>query len=355
MSVANWFGWGGGNTPTDELPEIFPLAFGKESFIEIDCIAIYQKILTDVMERTHGLSEEQQDTLWDNCVQSEANHGLISLLARAMAYKQELFLVYDPAINVLRRADTGEQQQIKADYEKGNDSNIGVYLSFQHYLKSDLVRLYSALEYCTIASLNKSMNLSAAIQLKMNEMRSGVNLNDKSEVIAQAKLIAKSLGNGRDVLLDAKDVIENSKPDLTSIEAAIDYLNEKRAFYLGMPASYLCGEQTTGIGTTGEADTKAVERGLKNYYYSIVKPVLEALFDISPSYKSQDFRQIDQAMNALKTFAVTDDSILSLENKTLIINKLLDLPEDEEGDDVPEPTEILPPKDRAVNNSYPQI
>jgi hypothetical protein len=356
MGLGEFFGWGGGSVPSDELPLIFPMPLAKDSFIEIDVINIYQKILTDVMERVHGLDDEKTEILWDNCIQSEANHGLISLLARAMAFRKELFLVYDAALNLLRLADPVEQQTIKTDYAKTGGSDLGIYVSFQHYLKSDLVRLYSALEYCTIASLNKSLNLSTAIQLKMSDMRQSTGLSDSQKVIEQAQKIAKALGNGRDVLMDAKDIIENALPDLTSVNASIEYLSEKRAFYLGMPASYLCGEQTTGISSTGEADTKAVERGLKNYYFSIMKPVLEALFqdDVSLSYKSQDFRQIDQAMNALKVFSVTDDTLLSVENKTLILNKLLDLPEDEVGDE-PEPKETLTPEQIGQNNVIPVV
>ncbi len=350
-----FFGFlGGGNTPIEELPVIFPLAFTKEQFVEIDVINIYQKILTDVIERAHGLNEEQQEVLWDNCVASEASHGLISLLARSMAYKRELFVVYDAAINVLRLATPIEQQQIRIDYGLRGESDKGVFISFTHFIRSDLIMLYSALEYCTIASLHKSMNVAAALQLKMSELRKGVNLTDSAEVKAQAQLIAKSLGRGRDILLDAKDSIDTTMPDLTSVTASIEYLNEKRAFYLNMPSSYICGEQTGGIGSTGEADTKAVERGLKNYFYSVVKPVVQAIFDIELTYKSQDFRQVDQGINALKTFAVTDDTLISAENKTLILNKLFDLPEDAEGDE-PEPQEKLTPEQIAVNNSYPVI
>lgn len=344
MGLGNFFGWGSSETTANELPVIFPLEFKKDLFIEIDVVNIYQKILTDVLERTHGLNEEQIETLWDNCVQSESNHGLITLLAKAMTFRKHLFLVYDKALNVLRVATTVEAEQIRQDYAKAGKSAVGVFISFTHYLKSDLVRLYSALEYCTIASLNKSMNLSAAIQLKMNDLRQSTGLNDMAIVKAQALEVARSLARGGDALIDAKDVIENAVPDLTAITASIEYLNEKRAFYLGMPASYLCGEQTGGIGSTGEADTKAVERGLKNYYYSIIKPVLEAVFEAKISYKSQDFRQIDQAMNALKTFALVDEEIISIENKTRIINKLLDLPEDEKGTGPdPEPQVIVQP------------
>jgi len=54
----------------------------------------------------------------------------------------------------------------------------------------------------------------------------------------------------------------------------------------------------------------------------------------------------------VKTFALVDEELISLENKTLIINKLLDLPEDAEGDG---PDPILPPEQVALNNAYPQV
>lgn len=355
MSVATWFGWGSNEVNNQELPFIFPLAFKKELFIEIDVINIYQKILTDVVERTHGLSDEQSELLWDNCLQSESSHGLISVIARAMTFRRELFLVYDKAINIIRKATSDEEVKIREDYKKSSKSSVGVFISFTHYHKSQLVELYSALEYCTIAALHKSMNLSAAIQLKMTDLRQSTGLNDSAEVKAQAVKIARALGNGRDVMLDAKDIIENAVPDISAVEAAIEYLNEKRAFYLGMPASYICGEQTGGIGSTGESDTKAIERGLKNYYNAIIKPVFQAIFGVKPSYKSQDFRQIDQAMNAMKTFALTDESLISLENKTLILNKLLDLPEDSEGTEPPEPkVPDVPPGDPNAKKTPPQ-
>lgn len=355
MSGLNWFGWSTSSIPENELPIIFPLDFKRDNFIEIDVMNIFQKILTDVLERTHGLDDEQCETLYDNCIASEANHGLISLLARSMAFRRNLFLVYEKALNVLRIATPSEQSQIQTDYTTKGESSVGIFISFQHYLKADIIRLYSALEYLTVAHLHKSMNLSTAIQLKMTDLRASTGLVDSATVKAQAQEIAKSLGNGRDILLDAKDVIQNAVPDLTAVETSIEYLNEKRAFYLGLPKSYLGGDLTKGLGDTGEGDTKAIERGLKNYYLSIIKPVLEAIFpDAELSYKSQDFRQIDQAMNALKIFSLVDETLISVENKTLIINKLLDLPEEEEGEG-PEPSEKLEPDQVYVNNGYDQI
>jgi hypothetical protein len=347
--LSTWFGWNLPSASSDELPDIFPLQISQSTFVQTDVVNIFSKILTDVLERTHGIPEKLQPLMWDNCLKSESNDGLISLLSKAMTKKEDLFLIYERAVNVLRLATPKEKEEIKLAYEKDGESSIGIFISFKNFTRSDMINLYSALEYCTVAALNKSMNLSKAIQMKMSDLRGSVSLSDSAEVKSQAKTVALALANGRDVLLDAKDVIETSKPDMEAVKEALLFLNQKRAFYLGLPESYINGEQTGGLGTTGENDTKAVERGLKAYYMSIFKPVIEKLFEIKTSYKSQDFRQISQALEALKTFELTSGQYLSDDNKTLILNKLFDFDEDEKGDEQPNDKELGQEPQEAVN------
>lgn len=330
-SLTTWFGWKA-DTAEQSLPEIFPISITQNEFVKTDVINIFSKILTDVVERTHGLPDDLQSLLWDNCVKSQSSDGLITTLAKAMSDKKDLFLVYEKPLNVLRKATVNEETRIRKDYETQGESAIGYYISFKNYVRADMVKLYSGLEYCTVSALNKSMNLSKAIQFKMSDLRASTSLTDKAEVKEQAQLIAQGLGDGKDVLLDAKDMIETSKPDLTSVKESIMFLNQKRAFYLGMPESYINGEQTGGLGTTGENDTKAIERGLKNYYFSILKPVLESVFQVKVRYKSQDFRQITQGLEALKTFELIGEDLISVENKTAIINQLFDF-DTEQGSD----------------------
>ena len=176
------------------------------------------------------------------------------------------------------------------------------------------------------------MNLSKAVQIKVNDLRASVSLVDSSDARTQARKIATSLSRGRDVMIDAKDIIETAIPDLSATKEAVAFVTQKMSFYLGLPDSYMVGEQTGGIGSTGENDMRAVERGMKSYFYSIVKPVLEALFDIDVTYKSQDFRMIESASDLLKTFALIDDTIVSAENKTKLANRLLGLPDDSVGE-----------------------
>lgn len=336
MGLAELFSFGRSSTTSDELPEIFPVSVTQSDFVKADVVTIFSKILTDVLERTQGLSDDQVQLMWDNCVKSSKSDGLVTLLARAMAEKQDLFLVYEKAVGVIREATPEERQKIETDYKTSAKSATGVFVSFKNFTRSDMVKLYVGLEYCTIAALHKSMNLSKATQLKMSKLRSSVALDDVAEVKTQAVAIARALAAGKDVMIDSEDEIANSVPDLTAVKSSIEFVMQKLAFYLGMPSSYLSGEQTGGLGTTGEGDQKAVERGLKGYYFAVMKPVLEAIFGVTLSYKSQDFRQIAGSMEVIKTFALVDEDLISTENKQRIINSLLDLPEDSVGDVDPE-------------------
>ena len=313
-----------------EIPEIFPISLKQNDFTFTDLLSTYTKILTDAMERTHGLPAPLHPLLWDSCVQSEANEGLISLLACAMVKQSDLFLVYSKSTKVLRKATPEEEEQIKKDYKERAESSVGVFISFKKYIKTEILLVYSGFEFCVLSSLNKSLNVAKAVQIKVNELRTSVSLNDSAIAKEQARSIACALSKGNDVMLDAKDTIETADVDTEPTENAVNFLDEKKAFILGLPVSYLSGEQTSGIGATGEADTKAVERGLKPYWFSILRPVIKALFGKDTEFKTHDFRQINSALETLKTFDLCSNDFLSSESKQEIMARMFELDADEE-------------------------
>lgn len=326
MNLSTFFGFKNLELTSDsDLPEIFSLGLKQDQFVDTDVMNVYSRILTDCVERTQGIDEDIFPLLWDNCLQSEASEGLITLVAQAMSDKKDLFLVYNEALNLVRRATTQEADAIREDYRNRGESALGIFVSFKNYNRTDMVKIYSSMEYCVVASLNKVMNLSKAIQFKMSAMRSSVSLSDSSVAKDQAKTIATALSKGKDVMMDKEDEILTGTPDISSIEKSIEFLDAKKSFYYGMPLSYIDGAQTAGIGSTGEADSKAVERGLKQYYISIVKPVVEDLFRVKTSFKSNDFRQIGSALEAIKTFELTSDELISQDDKKLIIRRLFDI------------------------------
>lgn len=302
-----------------EVPSLFPLNINAQDFIKADIIDTFKKILSDVIERTQGIDGKFEVTLWDNCIQSEASSGLVSLLAHAMTEQKDLFLVYASSVNLLRVATNEEEKQIKEDYKSKGESALGVYVSFKTYGKVDRLKIYSMFEYCILNSLNKTLNVSKALQIKVNDLRASVSVADAPKAIEQAQAIAEALKNGSDVIVDRQDDITTTKPDTEIAEKAINFLYERRSEILGLPLAYVKGEQTGGMGASGENDTKAIERGLKLYYVSIIRPVLKALFKIETSYKSQDFRQFMTGMELLKTFALEADEYMTRESKIELI------------------------------------
>lgn len=348
-----------------EIEEIFPLAINKEDFVKSDILHTYSKILTDVIERTHGLKEEFHNALWDNCLQNESSKGLITLIAEAMTAKADLFLVYKALgkeNSILRLANAEEQKQIREDYKAGGESKVGIYVSFKKYRRTEMLEIYSNFEHCVLGSLNKSLNISDSIQIKINELRSSTSLADSGVAVEQAKNIAEALRNGNDVLLDKNDEIVTAAPDTSASENSTEFLDAKRAFILDLPLSYITGAQTPGMGSSGENDMRAVERGLKQYYVSIVKPILKALFGADTEFKSQDFRQMTTALEVLKAFELSSDTeLMSMEAKQEIIARVFDLDPDKErkaidqelADKEDNPPPELPPGTNPANNNPP--
>jgi hypothetical protein len=314
-----------GTVSSSEIPEIYPLAVNKTTFINSDILSTYHKILTDTVERAHGLTEKYQPALWDNCLQSETSEGLVTLLADAMTHAKDLFIVFVPSISMVRRATHKEQEEIRKDYKEKGESPKGVYVSFTKYRRTEMLRIYSEFEYCVLSGLNKKLNISKALQIKISELRMSTALVDADVAINQAKSIAEALRNGNDVLLDQKDTIETATPDTSTSEKAIGFLDSKKAFVLALPIAYVTGLQTGGIGASGENDMRAVERGLKQYFVSIIQPVFKALFQIETEFKSQDFRQMTTALDVLKTFDLVSDENMSRESKKEIIARVFDL------------------------------
>jgi hypothetical protein len=64
------------NGPLPEgSPEIFPFETNEAHFVTDDVNYVYSRILTDVIERTEGLSADELNLLSDNCVASERSDG----------------------------------------------------------------------------------------------------------------------------------------------------------------------------------------------------------------------------------------------------------------------------------------
>jgi len=306
------------------LPALYELGITCEFFVKNDVTHLYKKILTDVIRRTWGLGPDEMRSMWDNCLKSNANKGLVSLLAESMFMKSDLFLVYQ--MGVIRKATPEERTQIEADYKKQAQSSVGIYISFTDYTLTDMLRTYSHMEYSVLGSLNKKMNVSNAIQFKMSEMRGSTGATDKEQIKAQAKSMCDALAEGKNILMDGADEVATATVEMETTKESILFLDGKRSFMTGMPLSYINGQLTTGIGSTGQADAKAIDRGLEYYFISIIQPVCKALFNKEVQYKVEDTSNLASALEAIKTFELLQGTdILSVDEQKAIVRKLFNL------------------------------
>ena len=341
MNLLNLIGFKGSiaTQSPGEVPEIYTFTHPIQKFVDTDLTTIYLRILTEVVARTQNIKEEIEPLVWDNCLGSESQDGLLTMLSKAMVNKSELYLVYIPALKLVRKATNPEQSKIQADYKAKGESQDGVYVTFKNYDKTDMLKIYSELEYYSVGSLWKGSKLSTAIQLKMNDLRASVGAIDSEPVIAQALAIAEALKCGKDVLIDGKDTIETAKPDLTATNSMNELIAQKRSFYLGLPAAWITGLANKGMGDSGDAEMKAVERGLKPYFKSIIKPVFDRLFDMTAEYESEDTAVLSVNLEMLKVFDITSDDYLSKESKLKMTNKYFKLPDGTKGDP---PAKVVP-------------
>lgn len=314
-----------GNTSAyaDGLPSMFAFTLASDVFVRHDVVTTYKKILMQTLDRTHGLEDDHWKTLSDSCVKTNMTKGLITLLAEAMYDKSDLFIVYKNG--VIRLAENAEQAQIRADYKEHAHSDVGTWISFVNYDLTDMLIIYSTLEYFILCGLYKSVNVSKAIQLKMSDMRSSTSLDDSAVVIEQALRIANALAAGKDILLDAKDSVGTTTPDINPVKTAIAFLDAKRCYYLNLPLAFVSGEQAAGIGASGDADARAIDRGLAPYFLSIVQPVVEEIYDVDVDYRPEDTRQITAGLEILKGFELSSDDLLSLQTKRGLVARAFDV------------------------------
>lgn len=349
-NLLSLIGFGGSQNQTSklELPELFSMPCLLNDFVKADIETIYARILTDVLERTDGVPDAAQQVLWDNCLASESKEGLVTMLSKAMYNKSDLFIVYRSDLGVIRPADQSEQNIIKEDYKKTGSSTTGIYVSFKNYNRTDMIKIYSHLEYYSVHSLYKSMNLAKAIQLKFKDLRASVGSDDREMAVADAKALAEALKAGKEIAMDGEDSVTTTTANTEAAEKATTFIDKKRCFYLGLPQSWMTGDYQKGLSDSGEGDAKAVERGLKGYFFSIIKPVCEALFGTTVSFRTDDFRLLSITLEALKTFSLIDDDLIKKEEQIKIVSRLLNIAEKDRAKAVTTSAKDVTPKPAVI-------
>jgi hypothetical protein len=304
----------------------FPFPISQVGYVGNRLMHLYSKILRDCYSRTAGIDDKLKPLFWDTVVKSygksNADKGLISLLADAMANRKDLFLIYRK--DVLRTADNAETQEIKEAFERGKSAKGGgFWFSFRGFEMSLILDVLLSLQFAAMSTTYTGMNASKALQLKIHQLRVLVADSEKEAPQKQAKAIVDGIKNGNSVLLDALDKVETTAVDMTSTKTSIDFIGGLIAETLNMPLYYVNGELQTGLNATGEADNSAVERGLEAFFNSIFKPVVDELFNLQVSFVSEKWRLLLSSGSALKTLESISEQIIPLRVKQKVAESVL--------------------------------
>lgn len=288
----------------------FALALASADYIKLATKALYKKILTDCLTRTDGLKENTLQLYSDSCLATEVNEGLISILVNHIYQKDKGYIIYDPALNLLRETkDQKEREQIAAGQLKN-----AVVCDFSKFTEKDLIALFYSLIFSTLSGLNTQINISKTLLFKFKDLRKLVSKAAADSLIPDAKKLNEALKNGKSIMIDAEDLIEAMKLDIGPINTAQEFLQGQIAGIINQPISYITGALSSGLSNTGEADSSANERGLLNYFYSILKPVSDQLFGVDVKFISNNWRVFSEKLNALPIIETSE--YISEENKT---------------------------------------
>lgn len=312
-------------TSDNSANDIFPFPVLTADYVKSDVRSLLKRIISDTISRTKGLSEKAKDTINDSYI-GVNNEGLVTILSDAIYGKSEVVIYYNPATSFLAVADAKQAAKIREDYKTKGSSPDGVIISFKSFEMTTMLKTYSTIEWNSLASLFKVVNLSRAIQYKMSKMRESVGAKDSSEIVNQAKEIVKAVGEGKAVFIDNEDQIMVPQVDISPTEKALEFVAKRKAEITGMPMAYITGDQTSGMNSNGEGDDKAIEKGLRYYFDCIIKPLFKELFNIDVKFDSNNMDKVTQGLEALKTFELIENSqLITSEEKRAVVEKLFDL------------------------------
>lgn len=291
-----------------------------KDFVDFKVITLYAKILRRCYAKSSGLSDEQAANLWDSVDLGDAQHGIINKVSFAMAKKKELILFKDGGI--VREAEQAEADQIKKDYEERGRSDKGVYLNFKKYAMTDVLRLYMAFIFEIIRGAWVNVNLTKALQLKIADARKTIAASDAADPMQVASNVVNALKDGKSVFLDAGDEVKTTDLQTQAIKDALSLVYGLLAGELGVSTAFICGELTSGMAVTGEADVNANEDGIKDFFNSVFKPIMDKLFGVSLKFKSDNWRRIKEFAQIIP-FVETAEYI-SEEKKRELLERLFE-------------------------------
>ena len=309
----------------ENLSLSFDLSLKEKDFVDYMISDLYQSILTMCFDKII-FPESEKDfkdkitpSFYDNLSVEGINKGIIKNLAYGIVQNQKVFLVNASAgDNIIIRQGTQEELQ-KYEKEQGNIKNQ-IEMDFTKYNQSKTLRLFYSMIYWIIRATNTNVKISNSVLVKIAKLRELVAKEDADDVIKQAKEINEAIKRGNSIIADKDDTMERLEINSQATKDALDIAFSLVSGLIKMPLSFVNGELTTGLTQTGDSDNLAIERGLKNYYYTILKPCIEKLFDTKTRFTSDNTAKLKTLIGILPQLELS--TLLTDEEKRAIIEDL---------------------------------
>ena len=309
----------------DNLSLSFDLSLKEKDFVDYMVSDLYQSILTMCFDKII-FPESEKDfkdkiipSFYDNLSVEGINKGIIKNLAYAIVLNQPVFLVNASAgDDIIVRQGTEEELQ-KYKKEQGNIKKQ-IQMDFTKYNQSKALRLFYSMIYWIIRATNTNVKISNSVLVKIAKLRELVAKEDAEEVIKQAKEINDAIKKGNSIIADKDDTMERLEINSQATKDALDVVFSLISGLIKMPLSFVNGELTTGLTQTGDSDNLAIERGLKNYYYTILKPCTEKLFETKTRFTSDNTAKLKTLIGILPQLELS--TLLTDEEKRAIIEDL---------------------------------
>lgn len=308
----------------DNLSLSFDLFLKETEFVDYMVSDLYQSILTMCFDKIifpdeKDFKDKITPSFYDNLSVEGINKGIIKNLAYGIVQNQKVFLVKASAgDNIIIRQGTQEELQ-KYEKEQGNIKNQ-IQMDFTKYNQSKALKLFYSMIYWIIRATNTNVKISNSVLVKIAKLRELVAKEDADDVIKQAKEINDAIKRGNSIIADKDDTMERLEINSQATKDALDVAFSLVSGLIKMPLSFVNGELTTGLTQTGDSDNLAIERGLKNYYYTILKPCTEKLFDTKTRFTSDNTAKLKTLIGILPQLELS--TLLTDDEKRAIIEDL---------------------------------
>lgn len=309
----------------DNLSLSFNLSLKETEFVDYMVSDLYQSIFTMCFDKIifpdaeKDFKDKITPSFYDNLSVEGINKGIIKNLAYGIVQNQKVFLVNASAgDNIIVRQGTQEELQ-KYEKEQGNIKNQ-IQMDFTKYNQSKALKLFYSMIYWIIRATNTNVKISNSVLVKIAKLRELVAKEDADDVIKQAKEINDAIKRGNSIIADKDDTMERLEINSQATKDALDVAFSLVSGLIKMPLSFVNGELTTGLTQTGDSDNLAIERGLKNYYYTILKPCTEKLFDTKTRFTSDNTAKLKTLIGILPQLELS--TLLTDDEKRAIIEDL---------------------------------